>query len=92
MIFESIRCNLCIFHKRSPQNVRIVTKKIDISWDVDDADRYESMNNLASFLLPAFLGLFAGVGHGIISHYAGLPISLTDQFAEILFYDDSLAE
>lgn len=37
------------------------------------------MDNLKSLLLPAFLGLTAGVAHGIISHQAGLPMSLTEQ-------------
>ena len=38
------------------------------------------MNNLKSLILPAFLGLTAGMAHGIISHQAGLPMSLTEQF------------
>ena len=40
------------------------------------------MNNLASFILPAILGLVAGVGHGITSHQQGLPFSLADQVVE----------
>ncbi|WP_287240218.1 MULTISPECIES: hypothetical protein [unclassified Okeania] len=37
------------------------------------------MNNFASLVLPAILGLITGVGHGIISHNADLPVSLTEQ-------------
>jgi hypothetical protein len=37
------------------------------------------MNYLASLLVPAALGLFAGIGHGVVSHYANLPVSLSDQ-------------
>ena len=37
------------------------------------------MNTLASLALPAFFGLVAGVGHGIVSHQADLPLSLTEQ-------------
>ncbi|MGD1854491.1 MAG: hypothetical protein ACFB2W_09580 [Leptolyngbyaceae cyanobacterium] len=29
--------------------------------------------------MPAFIGLTAGVAHGIISHQANLPMSLTEQ-------------
>ncbi|MGD1804049.1 hypothetical protein ACP6PL_01215 [Dapis sp. BLCC M126] len=35
--------------------------------------------SLASLIFPAILGLITGVGHGIISHQADLPMSLTDQ-------------
>ncbi|MEO0396691.1 MAG: hypothetical protein AAF243_11990 [Cyanobacteria bacterium P01_A01_bin.137] len=37
------------------------------------------MDDLKSLILPAFLGLAAGVAHGFISHQAGLPMALTDQ-------------
>ncbi|MEM1250785.1 MAG: hypothetical protein AAGI69_00035 [Cyanobacteria bacterium P01_H01_bin.21] len=40
------------------------------------------MDNLKSLVLPAFLGLAAGVVHGIISHQADLPMSLTEQLIE----------
>ncbi|MEM7062971.1 MAG: hypothetical protein AAF572_07400 [Cyanobacteria bacterium P01_B01_bin.77] len=40
------------------------------------------MDNLKSLILPAFLGLTAGVAHGVISHQAGLPMSLTDQLIQ----------
>lgn len=39
------------------------------------------MKNFASLALPAILGLITGVGHGIISHNADLPVSLTKQVA-----------
>ncbi|WP_293057479.1 MULTISPECIES: hypothetical protein [unclassified Okeania] len=39
------------------------------------------MNNFASLVLPAILGIITGVGHGIISHKADLPVSLTEQVA-----------
>ena len=37
------------------------------------------MDNLKPLILPAFLGLVAGMAHGVISHQAKLPMSLTDQ-------------
>ncbi|MEA5463717.1 hypothetical protein [Leptothoe sp. PORK10 BA2] len=37
------------------------------------------MDSLKSLILPAFLGLAAGIAHGVISHQAGLPMSLTEQ-------------
>ena len=37
------------------------------------------MNNFASLLLPAVIGLVSGIGHGITSHYLDLPFSLTEQ-------------
>ena len=37
------------------------------------------MNNLASLILPAMIGLLAGIGHGVISHHQDLPLSLSDQ-------------
>ncbi|MBE9067922.1 hypothetical protein IQ260_14810 [Leptolyngbya cf. ectocarpi LEGE 11479] len=40
------------------------------------------MDSLKSLILPAFLGLTAGVAHGVISHQAGLPMSLTDQLVQ----------
>ncbi|MEO0408096.1 MAG: hypothetical protein AAF289_12170 [Cyanobacteria bacterium P01_A01_bin.135] len=30
-------------------------------------------------LLSAILGLVAGLGHGVVSHYADLPVSLVEQ-------------
>ncbi|MEO0946557.1 MAG: hypothetical protein AAFY11_00120 [Cyanobacteria bacterium J06641_5] len=30
----------------------------------------------------ALLGLVAGIGHGILSHHAELPISLSEQFLQ----------
>ncbi len=32
-----------------------------------------------SIVLSAVLGLIAGVGHGVVSHYADLPLSLVEQ-------------
>ncbi|EDX84646.1 hypothetical protein S7335_2343 [Synechococcus sp. PCC 7335] len=37
------------------------------------------MNYLASLILPATLGLVAGVAHGVVSHTMDLPMSLSDQ-------------
>ena len=37
------------------------------------------MKNLASLVLPAVIGLVAGIGHGVTSHNLDLPFSLTDQ-------------
>jgi hypothetical protein len=41
------------------------------------------MNHVASLVLPAVLGLFAGLGHGYIAHQAHLPMSLGDQVAQL---------
>lgn len=37
------------------------------------------MNYLASLILPAALGLVAGMTHGVVSHSLDLPIALEDQ-------------
>ncbi|MGC1310384.1 MAG: hypothetical protein WA885_24405 [Phormidesmis sp.] len=42
------------------------------------------MNQLASLILPAVLGLVAGVSHGLVSHYADLPMSLSEQMTSPL--------
>ncbi len=40
------------------------------------------MKNLAPYLVPSILGLIAGIGHGIASHFQELPFSLADQVIE----------
>jgi len=40
------------------------------------------MSNFASLVLPAFIGLLAGLGHGWVSHEAGLPVSLGEQLVQ----------
>ncbi|MGB3298171.1 MAG: hypothetical protein WBA76_07865 [Phormidesmis sp.] len=40
------------------------------------------MNNFAPLLLPALLGLMAGISHGMVSHYTGLPMSLNQQLIQ----------
>ncbi|MEL6604774.1 MAG: hypothetical protein AAFP20_16295 [Cyanobacteria bacterium J06614_10] len=42
------------------------------------------MNYLASLLLPATLGLVAGMAHGIVSHTMGLPVSLGEQVEQVV--------
>ena len=37
------------------------------------------MNRLAVLVLPAALGLIAGISHGVVAHSMGLPMSLSDQ-------------
>ena len=49
------------------------------------------MNNLASLVLPALIGLVSGIGHGITSHYLDLPLSLTEQVFPALTSDTSQA-
>ncbi len=39
------------------------------------------MNYLTSLLLPAALGLIAGMAHGVASHVMDLPMSLGEQLA-----------
>ncbi len=41
-----------------------------------------SMKDLASFIVPSILGLVAGIGHGVVSHYQDLPFSLSEQVIE----------
>lgn len=38
------------------------------------------MNSFIPVLYSALFGLLAGVSHGVVSHHADLPLSLTDQF------------
>ena len=50
------------------------------------------MNNLASLVFPAVLGLIAGIGHGINSHYQELPFSLTEQVLQSLTIEQSFPD
>ena len=52
----------------------------------------DNMNNCASLVLPALLGLIAGIGHGITSHYQELPFSLTEQFLQSSAIEQSFFE
>ena len=36
----------------------------------------------------ALLGLLAGIGHGVISHHAELPVSLSEQFLQSMQIGD----
>ena len=51
-----------------------------------------NMNNFSSLILPAVLGLVAGIGHGINSHYQELPFSLAEQIIQPLAVEQSLFE
>ncbi|MGD1864766.1 MAG: hypothetical protein ACFB0D_09440 [Phormidesmis sp.] len=46
------------------------------------------MNYLASLLLPAALGLVAGMAHGVASHVMDLPMSLSEQMVAPLVESD----
>ena len=48
------------------------------------------MNNLASLVLPAIIGLVTGVGHGITSHYLEMPFSLSEQVVSSVNLNQSL--
>lgn len=37
------------------------------------------MKSFSFLMMPAFVGLLAGIAHGIITHRAGLPLDLTEQ-------------
>lgn len=50
------------------------------------------MYNCKSLLLSSFLGLVAGIGHGITSHYQELPFSLTEQVVQSLQVQQSVFE
>ena len=50
------------------------------------------MNNFASLVLPAVLGLIAGIGHGINSHYQELPFSLAEQILQPFDSEQSFYE
>ena len=45
------------------------------------------MNSFASLVFPAFIGLLAGIGHGWVSHEAGLPVSLGEQLVQPFVID-----
>ncbi|MEL7069289.1 MAG: hypothetical protein AAGN15_11640 [Cyanobacteria bacterium J06581_3] len=47
------------------------------------------MNSLASLLLPAALGLIAGITHGVVSHTLDLPESLAEQVTSPLGADST---
>lgn len=47
------------------------------------------MSNLASLVLPAMIGLLAGIGHGVTSHQQDLPFSLTEQVLQSTKADSS---
>ena len=51
-----------------------------------------NMNNFSSLILPAVLGLVAGIGHGISSHYQELPFSLAEQIIQPLAVEQSSFE
>ena len=51
-----------------------------------------SGNNWVSLVLPGILGLIAGIGHGINSHYQELPFALTEQVVQSLQIEPSLFE
>ncbi|MEM8676464.1 MAG: hypothetical protein AAGF83_21765 [Cyanobacteria bacterium P01_G01_bin.67] len=40
------------------------------------------MKDWVALVIPAVLGLVAGTGHGIVSHYQDLPFSLSEQVIE----------
>lgn len=42
------------------------------------------MNRLASLVLPAALGLIAGISHGVVAHSMDLPMSLSEQLLQPL--------
>ncbi len=48
------------------------------------------MNSLTNLIVPALFGLMTGVGHGIVSHNAGLPMSLTDQILQVMPVENSV--
>lgn len=63
------------------ESLTIATQKIVVS-----------MNYLASLVLPACLGLFTGVGHGIYSHQQDLPFSLTEQIIQVMPINSTLED
>ena len=48
------------------------------------------MNNLASLVLPAIIGLVTGIGHGITSHYLEMPFSLSEQVTSSVSFNQPL--
>ena len=58
-----------------------IINKLDVNMYLV-VNRNTSMKDLASLLIPSILGLVAGVGHGVVSHYQDLPFSLSEQVIE----------
>lgn len=42
------------------------------------------MKSLSFLMMPALIGLLAGVAHGIVSHRADLPVDLGEQVRQIV--------
>ncbi len=40
--------------------------------------------DIRSLFLPALVGLVAGMAHGVVSHRAELPVSLTEQLGQVV--------
>jgi hypothetical protein len=38
-------------------------------------------------MLPALIGLIAGIAHGVVSHQAGLPLGLVEQMYQLVERD-----
>ncbi len=55
--------------------------KLDVTMYVV-VNKNTSMKDWASLIIPSILGLVAGIGHGVVSHYQDLPFSLSEQVIE----------
>ncbi len=47
------------------------------------------MKSFGFLVLPAFVGLLAGVAHGVVTHRAGLPVDLAEQVQHVVAGKDT---
>ena len=58
-----------------------IINKLDVNMYLV-VNKNTSMKDWASLIIPSILGLVAGIGHGVVSHYQDLPFSLSEQVIE----------
>lgn len=49
-----------------------------------DSQVVDSMKSFGFLIMPALVGLVAGIAHGVISHQTGLPLGLVEQLSQVV--------